>query len=439
VLSLPAAARRALAEVIAWRLDLAHVDPLSTFQWLSGGNPRFPRGVPVFVRAVIAHRDTGFTTCPGDSLYDQLGQLADDVSRTGLPKLYGPQVRGTMGGRIRFSARLSGPLPWTVTVTDSLGATVATGTGAGAAVDWTWDSAGVRPGTYTWAIGAGGLRPARGTLGTRGVALALSDLVAQPSSVTPNGDGRDESAVISYRLSASATVTAKLIDPNGSELATLFSEPRLAGQHRFTFAAEDVPDGTYSIALTALASGRQVTASVTILVNRTLSGFASTHRRFSPNGDGRLDTLGFTFALAAPARVRLRIFRDQAWVATPFVGDFGLGPQTVTWDGRKRLGRLLDGDYEAEIEATDAVGTVAQRVSVSSDTKAPALRLLGVRPLRFRVSEAAAVVLTVDGRRLVLKPRRAGAYAVPGADAPQRVRAVAWDTAGNVSLPARYP
>src|SRR3989475_10170582 len=64
-----AAAKASLEQLLAWKLDLAHVDPLSTLTWKSSGNPRFPHGVPVFLRAISGHRDTGFTDCPGDALY----------------------------------------------------------------------------------------------------------------------------------------------------------------------------------------------------------------------------------------------------------------------------------------------------------------------------------------------------------------------------------
>ena len=45
----PAAASTALANLLAWRLDIAHVDPLSTLTWVSGGNARFASGVPVML------------------------------------------------------------------------------------------------------------------------------------------------------------------------------------------------------------------------------------------------------------------------------------------------------------------------------------------------------------------------------------------------------
>ena len=144
-----AAAKNALVNLLAWRLDLAHVDSLSSLTVTSGGNPRFPAGTPVFLRAVSGHRDTGFTTCPGAALYAQLGALARQAALTGLPKLYAPSVQGQLGGLVRFQARLSEPLPWTVTISDSTGAAVATGTGTGTTVDWTWDAIAALPAAYT--------------------------------------------------------------------------------------------------------------------------------------------------------------------------------------------------------------------------------------------------------------------------------------------------
>src|SRR3954451_3030968 len=103
------AQRDALAALIAWRLDVAHVDPLSSLTWTSGGNPRFPAGVPRFLHAVSGHRDTGFTDCPGNLLYAQLGSIARQANGAGLPKLYEPAVTGKLGGLVRFRARVSAP------------------------------------------------------------------------------------------------------------------------------------------------------------------------------------------------------------------------------------------------------------------------------------------------------------------------------------------
>ena len=44
--SVPKPAEDALARLLAWRLDIAHIDPLSTLTHASGGNPRFGNGLP---------------------------------------------------------------------------------------------------------------------------------------------------------------------------------------------------------------------------------------------------------------------------------------------------------------------------------------------------------------------------------------------------------
>src|SRR5439155_24490782 len=150
-----AAERAALVSLLAWRLDVAHVDPLSTVVYTSGGNYKWKAGTPVTLHAISGHRDTGPTECPGSAAYMLLPLIARQVARTGLPKLYSPVVSGVLGGPLRFQARLSSALPWTVTVTDALGAVVAQGKGRSAIVDWTWDSTGIAGGAYTWTIDAG--------------------------------------------------------------------------------------------------------------------------------------------------------------------------------------------------------------------------------------------------------------------------------------------
>jgi len=261
-----AAALRSLEALVAWRLDLAHVNPRSTLTYLSGGNPRFGPGVPVFLRTISGHRDTGYTTCPGYGLYRELPTIAIAVAKIGLPKLYTPTVTGRIPGLVRFRAKLSSPLPWTVTVTDLHGAILASGTGTTAAVDWTWDATGYGRGKFFWSISAGsGLRPATGTLGGNPPPLRITNVIAQPPVISPNGDGVDDYATISYTLSAPAMVTATLLDANGATVSTLFAdELHGAGPQSFVFYGDGVPDGSYTILLQAKANGKQVTSTVSL-------------------------------------------------------------------------------------------------------------------------------------------------------------------------------
>jgi hypothetical protein len=264
------AAVDAIARLLAWRLDLAHVDPLSSLSALSRGNARFPAGAPVFLRSISGHRDTGFTSCPGRVLYGLIPRIARAASAAGRPKLYAPLVRGSLGRNVRFTAKLTDAVPWTVAVYDPNGAPLALGSGTGPTVDWTWDARGAATGRYSYLYSAGpSVRAAFGTFGGRAPPLRLTELTATPAVISPNGDGVDDSTTISYALSVTATVSVTLLDAANATLGTLFSEWRPAGRHSFAFTAEAIPDGEYRIVVTAAtAAARPVTARASLFVVR---------------------------------------------------------------------------------------------------------------------------------------------------------------------------
>ena len=132
----------------------------------------------------------------------------------------------------------------------------------------------------------------------------------------------------------------------------------------------------------------------------------------------------------------MRILKQGKWVATPFTGPLELGPQKVEWDGVKRTGRLLDGEYEAVVEATDAFATSTLSVPFSSDTRPPKIKILQRTPLKLWLSEPATVTLRFGARSLVYNAVAVGNVLVPKAPKLGIVRAVAWDAAGNKSQPA---
>jgi hypothetical protein len=433
----PAAAQNALANLLAWRLDVGHVDPLGTITWQSGGNPRFPAGTPVFLRAVSGHRDTGFTTCPGNALYARLGAIAAQVASIGLPKLYAPSVTGDLGGLVRFRARLSDVLPWTVAVTGPNGAVVASGSGTSSDIDWTWDAATAPKARYAWSIAAGDdLRPASGFVGAAPVALTLTKAAATPATISPNGDGQQDKATISYTLSTSATVTAVLRSPDGAQLAVLFNERRQPGKQTFTFTADAVPDGRYQIAISATDGKVTVTKVVSVVVDRTVSNWTVTPPAFSPNGDGRQDSVTLGYRLARQASVRIDVKQGSRVVAALFTGTPAAGPQTLTWDGTATTGRLPDGRYAAVLTTTTpSPGSVARPIAVRVDTRPPVLRAVSFRRLAFRINEPARVTVLADRRRIT-RSVRAGAFSFGGS--ARRVRAWALDPAGNLSRTLRW-
>jgi hypothetical protein len=232
-------------------------------------------------------------------------------------------------------------------------------------------------------------------------------------------------------------VVVSVLNAAGETVQTLPRAYRRAGEHVLRFDALELPDGVYTISLEAKATGGRIAvASVQVAVTRTLEGFVSARSAFSPNGDGRADRLAFRFVLAGPAEVRLRVLRAGKWVATPFTGPLAAGPQRIEWDGSKRIGRLLDGTYDAVLEATDAIGTTTIAVPFVADTRAPKVRIVQRFPLRLLLSEPAQLTLRVGGRSLKRQPTVAGTIVVPGVPRRGTVRVVAWDQAGNKSRPA---
>ena len=432
-------AKEALAQLLAWRLDIAHLDPGSTVSFPSGGNARFPAGVAVFLRAVSGHRDTGFTDCPGSALYNLLNGISGEVQELGLPKLYSPLVSGRVPGKVRFRARLSAPLDWSVDVARA-GVTVASQSGFGANVDWTWDAARAPSGAYTYAITSGDdVTPATGAIGDApgpAAELVVADIAADPETVTPNDDGASDASTITYTLSDSANVTVTVQDALGVTVASFAKTWKRAAEHVVRFEPATLPDGIYSVVVSATATGgRSASATVAVAVTRTLGSVTATRLAFSPNADRSADTIGWRFTLAAPAAVRLRVLRAGKWIATPFAGLLQTGPQRLDWNGAKRLGRLRDGEYEAVLEATDEVGTARVVLPFSSDTASPRLKIVQRFPLRVWASEPVRLTARFADRSVVRVVRKAGTVKVGGASRSGLVRIVAWDAAGNRSMP----
>jgi hypothetical protein len=239
-------------------------------------------------------------------------------------------------------------------------------------------------------------------------------------------------------LSSPANVTIKIRDGLGAEVATLAAKAwKRAGEHAVRFDPAVLPDGIFQIELLATATGgRQATATTQLAVSRTLGGVSAARLAFSPNADGRADKIAFRFELTSPAEVRLRILKEGKWIATPFKGRLEPGARKVEWDGAKRVGRLLDGTYDAVFEATDAFTTSTVALPFSADTRQPKIRIVQRYPLRLWVSEPARLTLRFGTRSVVHEAPAAGEARVRNAPKLGIVRAVAWDAAGNVSIPA---
>ncbi len=434
-----ASAQEAIARLIAWRLDLAHVDPTAFLTFISGGSERYASGLPVLLSAVSGHRDTGFTACPGDALYARLGAIAAAARSVGGLKIFEPKAT-VSGTAVRVRARLSQSQAWVAAVKGSTGVEVARGMGAGTAVDWTWESAGSSAGSYTWTVSAGAARPASGSVRAGGGAppLAIETAVAEPEAISPNGDGQADTTTLTYRISAPANVTIEIADEIGGVVGTVVDRVwTAAGQHSVEIDGSGLEDGNYNAVVTArTATGVSTQKVIPLSVNRTLGLVTVAPASFSPNGDGRKDRLSLSFSLATPADVRVRVEREGRWVASPLAGSFLAGTQRFSWNGVRASGLLRDGEYRAVVDAIGGPGTITYAVPFVADTTAPRVGILPGTGLRVEVSEPAVLTFVIDGQALRYEAKRSGIIRIPWAGAAARVRVVAWDAAGNVSGPA---
>jgi hypothetical protein len=432
------AAQDAVASLIAWRLDLAHVDPVSSVAVVSGGSDRFVSGADTALDVVSGHRDTGRTECPGDLLYARLRAIATQARGIGGGKIFDPSVE-TSGVDVRVRARLSSARAWAVTITGPDGVEVARGSGAGATVDWTWDSSSAPDATYSWTISAGTARPAVGAVRAGGgtATLEIADAALEPDSISPNGDGQGDTALLTYGLTAPGSVTVQVLDAAGTIATTVVENVWTeVGTHTAVISGDQLPDGTYDVVLTASPiAGDTVQSILPLTVSRTLGLVRLTPPAFSPNGDGRNDRLEIAFSLALPASVRVRIERDGRWVATPLAAELEPGEHRLGWDGTRATGTLRDGTYRAVVDATDPVAGVSIGVPFVVDTVPPRVRILDTTEIRIDVSEPVRLVVRIDGRILRREARRPGVVRIPWRGAARRVRVVAWDTAGNMNGP----
>ncbi len=458
---LTAAARAALVSLISWRLDLAHVDPRSTTQLVSGGNPKYAAGRTVTFNVVSGHRDGTLTDCPGNAIYAELPGIAQDAFASGGPKIFDPQVSALTSYPVRFSAALSGSLAWTVRVLDASGAVLASQTGTGTTVAWSWNGrstagAPVAPGVAaSWSIEAQDASGQAATPATGGLLVATPPSTAppgavtvSPSSISPDGDGQADAATISFALTTPASTTVTVQDATGATVATVLpTTPLPAGTETLSWGgvgldpATTVPDGTYRVVVTTTDAADVASSQLgAISVVRAATALAPPVAAVSPNGDHRGDSATFHWTQTQPAHAVLQIVSADRPLATVLSADVAPGARRAVWNGRAST-RLQSGSLGAILTLTTPAGTQVLETTFTVDLTPPAARGLQARAragggfVRFRLTEPGYVQLRVQGRNVTgYVKHRAGLvgirYRLPGR-AARRIEVRMLDLAGN--------
>ena len=142
----PAAAMTALRRLLAWKLDLSHVDAAySTVLTSAGGSTsRFRSGTRVRLRTISGHRDTSYTACPGATVYGQITRLRLAVAASGGPKIYGGapsagSITPVEGPPVALAPRFNRTVRWRVEVKGSNGSVLRRWAGIGRTTRVVWN------------------------------------------------------------------------------------------------------------------------------------------------------------------------------------------------------------------------------------------------------------------------------------------------------------
>ena len=416
----------ALEYLLAWKLDLHHIDPLSTVTMVCGATDKFAAGQTVQVPAIVGHRDLNYTACPGDYLYAQLPNVRAVVADRGLPKIYGYLVSSSvispngdgLGESTTVTYAISEAADWTITVTAADGTAVRTFAGNGQFVTQTWDGldangAPVPDGTYTVTGTAtcSATSATPGATATPGVATVVVDthvptftgFVVRSKIVNPDGTGAGDRVSLSYALSEPGTVQVVVKDATGAQVRTIQAwtlvpaEPRSVswdgkvGQNGTLVAAAE---GQYTIEADGRdAAGNPCSTSGTVAVDRTIHVTATQPIYLSPNGDGRQDAADVTFELRRSAVVSASVLSAGRSVLTASLGSLPTGVHTFQWNGRSASGKLVSGGaYSIVLSADNGQAVVQAACGAVVDLAGPSISAGSLSVVKRRRAAVTSVV-----------------------------------------------
>jgi flagellar hook assembly protein FlgD len=183
---------------------------------------------------------------------------------------------------------------------------------------------------------------------------------------SPNGDGTEDIATISGRLSESAAWTVRVRDSAHTvRYSASGSGNTFSAQWDGKAAGATLPDGTYDVSVTAIdgwANGPG-TANTPLVLDTVPAQLTALDpepdvvRWFAPNGDGSRETVALTATSSESGSLSVRIRNAAGTQVRAFSVATGTGPVALSWDGKNATGAVVpDGDYIVRLTPVDAVG-----------------------------------------------------------------------------------
>ena len=208
---MPEAAKESVARLLAWKLDLHHIDVDGSVKVTSqcSVSCKVPAGMSITIPTVVGHRDLGLSSCPGRYGYAQLPWLRDRIRQLQGAVLVAPYASATSvsllsGGGIEkpidFGVQLQPAGEWTFEIKSNDGDVVYSNRGEGSSAKVTWGgSDGLEAGTYWWVFASPGRTRVVGSF--RLVKhLHLRDAYVTPATVLADATGFTAPITVGVRL-----------------------------------------------------------------------------------------------------------------------------------------------------------------------------------------------------------------------------------------------
>ena len=402
----PAEALSSLKKLLAWKLAMHGLDPARTAALTCGATEKYKEGATVTFPVIAGHRQANYTECPGTALDALLPILRTEIARrlrapiiaklTTTETLISPNGDGVVDAT-DLGLTLSTTAAWTLRLRGAAGATFAAWSGQGASARITWSairaSGGAVPdGVYTARLTASSALskavPASVTITVDTVAPGLSSAAATPASFSPNGDGRFETARVTYSPAEACTVRVGILDAGGVALRWLQGwRDKGTGSSSTTWNGKvssggtlvAAADGRYRFVVERRdAAGNLARRGCKLTVDRTLGFPTASPITISPDGDGRRDSTTLGFGLTRRATVTIGVRLDARTVRTLKLGALGAGAHTVVWDGKTAAGDALASSRPAfTVKAVSSLGESSVTMGLVVDRYRPRLYATG--------------------------------------------------------------